>query len=205
MYKPADVMTALIIMIIKCGKRFCQLFCCLVCCIAVNFAVAQSGDTVSDRTARDLAYWEELAFWKAIENSEKIADIQAYLERYPQGRYAALARVRLKLLQMLQANEGRRLDAENLATDTKSADLTRNRESVQSSVPTLTRPGEYIALKSSNVRAAPTTSASKIAKLEQGQRVQVTGAVADTNWLRIETEDGLMGYVFSELLQPATQ
>lgn len=36
----------------------------------------------------------ELAFWDAIKNSTNPADYRAYLETYPQGRFAALARVR---------------------------------------------------------------------------------------------------------------
>jgi len=36
----------------------------------------------------------ELAFWDAIKNSSNPADYRAYLETYPQGRFAALARVR---------------------------------------------------------------------------------------------------------------
>lgn len=36
----------------------------------------------------------DLAFWQAIENSKNPAEYQAYLEAYPQGRFAPLARVR---------------------------------------------------------------------------------------------------------------
>jgi uncharacterized caspase-like protein len=36
----------------------------------------------------------ELAFWDAVKNSTRAADYSAYLEQYPAGRFAALARVR---------------------------------------------------------------------------------------------------------------
>ncbi len=36
----------------------------------------------------------ELAFWDAVKDSSNPADYRAYLEQYPQGRFAALARVR---------------------------------------------------------------------------------------------------------------
>lgn len=36
----------------------------------------------------------ELAFWDAVKNSTSAADYRAYLEQYPKGRFAALARVR---------------------------------------------------------------------------------------------------------------
>ncbi len=36
----------------------------------------------------------ELAFWDAVKDSRSAADYRAYLEQYPQGRFAALARLR---------------------------------------------------------------------------------------------------------------
>jgi hypothetical protein len=36
----------------------------------------------------------ELAFWDAVKDSRTAADYKAYLEQYPQGRFAALARLR---------------------------------------------------------------------------------------------------------------
>jgi len=36
----------------------------------------------------------ELAFWKSVENSDDPANYQAYLQAYPNGQFAALARVR---------------------------------------------------------------------------------------------------------------
>jgi uncharacterized caspase-like protein len=40
----------------------------------------------------------ELAFWDAIKSSTRSADYTAYLEQYPRGRFAALARVRAQAL-----------------------------------------------------------------------------------------------------------
>ena len=203
-------MTALITMIIKCCRQFCQLFCYLIICyLTADLAISQSSDeAANDRLGRDLTYWEELAFWQAIKNSEELADLQAYLQQYPQGRYAALAQIKLKLLQARQSISTTQKETESLTSKSQT-----NNDNVEPSnsdgslefKPTLTRPIQYIALKSSNVRAAPTTVASKLGKLEKGQRVQVTGSVANTRWLRIRTEDGRMGYVFSELLQPVAQ
>lgn len=38
----------------------------------------------------------ELAFWESVRDSRNSADFRAYLEQYPQGRFASLARVRLQ-------------------------------------------------------------------------------------------------------------
>ena len=61
--------------------------------------VPPRGDPqVSDRlTAEKLA--AERLFWDSVKDSTSATDIQAYLDRYPNGVYAALARNRLKGLQ----------------------------------------------------------------------------------------------------------
>jgi len=40
----------------------------------------------------------ELGFWTTIKNSDAVADFQAYLDSYPEGQFAKLARARLKQL-----------------------------------------------------------------------------------------------------------
>jgi formylglycine-generating enzyme required for sulfatase activity len=41
----------------------------------------------------------ELGFWDTIKASDKAADLQAYLDSYPQGQFSAMAKARLALLQ----------------------------------------------------------------------------------------------------------
>jgi formylglycine-generating enzyme required for sulfatase activity len=64
---------------------------------ALPVSAQQSG------AADDLAFWEELAFWEAIKDSDNPAEYQAYLEIYPDGRFAPLARVRLSALGVADA------------------------------------------------------------------------------------------------------
>jgi formylglycine-generating enzyme required for sulfatase activity len=45
---------------------------------------------------KDSAY--ELAFWESIKDSTHISDYEAYLDAYPNGRFAALARARIERL-----------------------------------------------------------------------------------------------------------
>ena len=55
----------------------------------------QAGPTsaaLATNAATELAL--ELAFWDAVKGSSNSADYRAYLEQYPQGRFAALARLR---------------------------------------------------------------------------------------------------------------
>ncbi|MCH8886841.1 MAG: caspase family protein [SAR324 cluster bacterium] len=46
---------------------------------------------------------EEEEFWKTIKNSREVEDIQSYLETYPKGRFAPIARVKIKQLQRARA------------------------------------------------------------------------------------------------------
>ena len=71
------------------------------------FPATETG-TVSERlsaehlAAKRLAGEEELLFWESVKDSKYVADIQAYLDRYPGGKFEILARNRLKRLTDLQ-------------------------------------------------------------------------------------------------------
>ena len=48
--------------------------------------------------AGNLAFWEELAFWETIKDSEDPNEFEAYLATYPDGRFARLAEIRIQAL-----------------------------------------------------------------------------------------------------------
>lgn len=48
--------------------------------------------------SKSLSAWEELAFWDSIKDSKNPGEYQAYLAAYPQGRFAAIAAIRIKEL-----------------------------------------------------------------------------------------------------------
>ncbi len=59
---------------------------------AAKPAVATAAPNPAATVATELAL--DLAFWDAVKDSRSPADYRAYLEQYPSGRFAALARVR---------------------------------------------------------------------------------------------------------------
>ncbi len=64
---------------------------------AASTPVGASGGAPTPSTGAAFAATElalDLAFWDAVKDSRSAADYQAYLEQYPQGRFAALARLR---------------------------------------------------------------------------------------------------------------
>ena len=58
----------------------------------------------------------------------------------------------------------------------------------------------FVALKTSNVRAEPTTESDRVGRLSRDDAVAVTGKVKDRNWYRIEHEGGT-AYVFGTLIK----
>lgn len=71
--------------------------------IALPVKGVANDDTVIDAHSRgvlpkDSAEQYELTFWDSIKNSTHASDYEAYLQAYPNGRFAALARARIERL-----------------------------------------------------------------------------------------------------------
>jgi uncharacterized caspase-like protein len=82
----------------------------------------------------------ETLFWQSVKDSRNIADFKAYLERWPNGVFAPLARIRIAELERASGDEARRLeeqrkksaedqraDAERKARDEARQDAERKR------------------------------------------------------------------------------
>jgi len=67
----------------------------LLCLIFVSLAHAAVAQT-QDRAAEELR--AEMVFWESVRSSNDPADYRAYLEQYPNGKFAPLARNRLAAL-----------------------------------------------------------------------------------------------------------
>ncbi len=123
----------------------------------------------------------DLEFWNAIKESKDAADYEAYLESFPEGSFAPLARLRIR--QFSKKDE------------TQDAPSKPQFEVTPMEAP-------YVALANANVRARPTAEAEKVGQLSKGADVEVTGRVVDTNWYRVQA-DGNTGYVFGSLIESA--
>lgn len=63
-----------------------------------EFAFVPGAATAAGAPASDAEAAGELAFWQSIEATRRADEYRAYLRQYPQGRFAALAQVRLAAL-----------------------------------------------------------------------------------------------------------
>ncbi len=119
----------------------------------------------------------ELTFWNSVKDSDEPAMFGAYLNKYPDGLFAELARLRLQRLKIQQI------------ASLKPAIVLEPIE------------GTYVAVKNANVRNAPSANAGKVATLRKGSEIYVPGKVAGKNWLAVDQDGNHLGYVFSSLLQ----
>jgi formylglycine-generating enzyme required for sulfatase activity len=125
----------------------------------------------------------ELVFWESIKDSKQAADYEAYLEVFPNGRFAPLAKARAAYLR--KAEQGAKQQR-------PSPDRGPRVEEVEAT--------EYEVITSANMRKAPAGDAQQIAVLDRGSRVLVTGRVVDSKWYRVKAKR-TTGFVFGDLLR----
>ncbi len=64
---------------------------------ALCWPLLSVGQTGGESSA-DMEFWEDLAFWETIKDSDNPEEFALYLELYPQGRFVQLAHLRLRAL-----------------------------------------------------------------------------------------------------------
>jgi formylglycine-generating enzyme required for sulfatase activity len=119
----------------------------------------------------------ELEFWESIKNSTHAEDYKAYLQAYPDGRFASLARAR----------------AARYAESSPPA--------APPAPPVEIMDVQYEAVTRANVRKEPSSRAELVGGLDRGDHVHVTGRTLDRNWYRIELTGGITGFVYRELIR----
>ena len=137
-------------------------------------ATVAATPATSDSAA---ATQQETVFWQSIQDSTDPADFEVYLAEYPGGTYAGLARNRLRRLQ-----------------ETQTATLV---PAPERSIQVAEMDATFVALRTSNVRAEPTTGSDRIGQLARDETVIVTGKATDENWYRIAYQGGT-AYVFGD-------
>jgi len=135
----------------------------------------------------------ELLFWDSIKDSDNPATFEAYLKQFPSGVFAGLAQAKVDELK----TEGASAEAQSGARQIEPEPAPQPEEPAPLAVEELS--GIYVATKSANVRAAPTTDAKIVAKLAVDQAVDATGQVAGGAWLRVSVK-GKTGFVSGKLM-----
>ena len=120
----------------------------------------------------------ELEFWESIKDSTDASDYEAYLETYPNGRFAPLARVRAQRYRTSATGE-----PEQAALKIEEMDA------------------QYLVTSSVNIRELPSTKSRQLGVMQAGQTAHVTGRLLDRSWYRIVTSEGTVAYVSADRLR----
>jgi len=122
----------------------------------------------------------ELAFWDSIKSSQNAADYEAYLQTFPEGIFAPLARARAE-----RHRQGDKSPRKPSGPDVEEIEA------------------YFVALTKSSLREKPTARSNWVGTISAGERVLATGKVRGANWYRVESKNGETGYIFGDLIAKA--
>jgi len=123
----------------------------------------------------------ELEFWQSIKDSTNAADYEAYLEAYPNGKFAPLAKSR--------------------AERYKKPALMQPKQPKQPALIITDMNIDYVVIRTANIRQEPSAKSKRVGELKQGSTVHVMGQVSGGNWYQVKSATGVMGFVFGDLLR----
>jgi len=119
----------------------------------------------------------ELEFWQSIKDSTDAADYEAYLEAYPDGKFAPLAKSRAQRYKKSTPEPAR-----------QPAYVVNELDD------------QYEVIRNANIRQTPSSKSRRLAELQRGSSVHVTGQLADKQWYQVRFA-GMTGYIYAELLR----
>ncbi len=168
-----------------------------------GYAVMAQSQPRGVRSSRE-SQAAELAFWESIKGSTNPAEYEAYLQTFPDGVFAPLAKARIKLYSKTAPAPSAPKAAEPApkpAPEPAPAPVKK----AEPAAPVIDRvEGDFIARTAANVRAQPSTASKTLGKIARGARVEVLGQVRDGNWYQVRTDRGRTGFVAASLLLKMT-
>jgi hypothetical protein len=142
----------------------------------------------------------EMLFWESIKDSTEPADYQAYLDTYPKGRFASLARARLKRhSRPAGAAPATAAPAAPAATAGKPVYVPREqRGAAARAEPSRQTPRTYVARIRAWVYKGPSTKTPRTGEFfVQDESFKVIDVVDRGRWLKVVTRSGKEGYVYA--------
>ncbi len=158
-------------------------------------AVAAAASAPPDSTIRNMAPGKdeetakayEDAFWGSVQDSDVADDIQAYLNKYPHGRYVGQAQQKLKAL-----------------GKTSLPPLLQSvapPQSVPPPLPPFADVDQQIYTRDrARLRATPDKNAEVVGRVAAGAALKATGRTADSAWWRVALDDGKTGYIAGSIV-----
>jgi uncharacterized protein YgiM (DUF1202 family) len=141
----------------------------------------------------------EQLFWQSIQTSTDPNDFRAYLESYPSGAFAPLARNRLNHLSGASRSEVAALTPPTEAPPAAIPRAVPPVPPVAESIEVEPMDATVVATRNVNVRSAPNTVGDPLGVVAQGTEVAVVGKVIGADWYQIERPGGGRAYVHAPL------
>jgi carboxyl-terminal processing protease len=173
----------------------------------------QSAAVTPPPPAATSADTEELAIekerWDSVKNSDDPAEVQTYLDKYPNGYFVDLAKARLDELK--GSTQVASADAGQTVQRPKQADPAAQ-PPAQPSAQTVAKPAAatFIAQNQTvyakdggQVRAEPSGKAQLLSKLPNNAEVTASGLSTDGKWWRVQLPDGQTGYMHNSVVSEA--
>ena len=127
----------------------------------------------------------ESAMWRIVKESKDPADYEAFLDIYPNGRFAKQAR---KSLARLQNEKG-------------GAAAPKTRSPTPARAEKIDRIDQtYTVRVTANLRQAPTTKAKIVGQAKKGQKIFVLGRTVGKNWYKVSSKAGTVAYIAGNLV-----
>jgi len=147
----------------------------------------------------------EQTYWDSIKDSNDPAEFEAYLNKFPNGFYNDLAKIRInKLKQDTQvASVTPNANASPAANDGRTVQPPQPAQ--PAAVTFIATPGQKLYAKGGGqVRAAPDGHSQQLAKLQPNTEIEATGHSDDGKWWRVNF-DGQTAYMHASVVseQPA--
>lgn len=145
----------------------------------------------SDRSAQYITVADsqaefELTFWRIVRESKDPDDYKAYLDVFPNGRFAKQARETLA----------------RLLRNAPGAAASGERRIYVAPAETIGKIEQFYTVRvTANLRQAPSTKAPIVGRAERGQQLFVLGKVAGTNWYQASVAAGAVAYIAGNLIE----
>lgn len=158
--------------------------------------------------------------WDRVKDNTNPVVLQAFLQQFPDGLYAALARDRLEKLTgdtqvaavaapapapvvtpVVTPAPTPPVAPEPIVTAGTASDADSTRTVVApEDAGIVPMEDAYIAIKNANIRAKPEADAKIVGKVQKAEKVIVTGRTPDASWLQVTSAAGA-GYISAKLLK----
>lgn len=165
---------------------------------AASGQAASAGPGAAGRQLAQADDRADIAFWESIKDSKNPAEYKAYLDTFPNGKFAALARARLA------AGAPAATPAPAAPALPAAAPASPPPAPAPAAAPVEIEPmsATYAAAANAVVRAQPSARAAQLGSVRAGSEVQVTGRTRAGDWYRV-AHQGREGYISASLLAAA--